>query len=189
MLFRSVDNSGNAPDRILLHYTIGGGNNYRICPDLFDLDLNGSYTFYMQAIFPIPEDRYVPGHGGTPDSNETIREEYFNNIKNNTASEGYTGKKYRHGKVFYAKLDRPKVTFNYHEVEYTGKNITYDPVNIYKVGNGSGIIGEIKPSRYENIEGNQGMEGMVYSLYEGEGNSQSQWKKLYYYDEKTMSCQ
>ena len=186
---RVVDNSGNAPDRILLHYTIGGGNNYRICPDLFDLDLNGSYTFYMQAIFPIPEDRYVPGHGGTPDSNETIREEYFKNIENKTAAEGYSGTRYRHGKVFYAKLDRPKVTFNYHEVEYTGKNITYDPVNIYKVGNGSGIIGEIKPSRYENIEGNQGMEGMVYSLYEGEGNSQSQWKKLYYYDEKTMSYQ
>jgi len=189
---RVVDNSGNAPDRILLHYTIGGGNNYRICPDLFDLDLNGSYTFYMQAIFPIPEDRYQEGHGGTPDSNDTIRDEYFNNIKNNTASEGYTGTKYRHGKVFYAKLDRPKVTFNYHEVEYTGKNIIYDPVNIYKVGNGQGIIGEIKPSRYENIEGNQGMEGMVYSLYEGEGNSQSnqsQWKKLYYYDEKTMSYQ
>lgn len=186
---RVVDNSGNAPDRILLHYTIGGGNNYRICPDLFDLDLNGSYTFYMQAIFPIAEDRYVPGHGGYADDNATIRDEYFNNIKNNTASEGYTGTKYRHGKVYYAKLDRPKVTFNYHEVEYTGKNITYDPVNIYKVGNGSGIIGEIKPSKYENVESNQGMEGMVYSLYEGEGSSQSQWDRLYYYDDKTMSYQ
>ncbi|MDE7359247.1 MAG: prepilin-type N-terminal cleavage/methylation domain-containing protein, partial [Lachnospiraceae bacterium] len=29
---RVVDNSKKEPDKILLHYTIGGGNNYRICP-------------------------------------------------------------------------------------------------------------------------------------------------------------
>lgn len=183
---RVVDNAKKQPDRILLHYTIGGGADYRICPDLFDLDLNGSYTFYIQALFPIAEDRYEEGKGGYADDNETIRTEYFNNIKNNKASQGYNGTKYRHSKVFSAKLDRPKITFNYQGVEYRGRNITYDPVNVYTTNR---LIEEIKPIRYENIEGNQGMNGMVYSLYEGEGSVQSQWNKLYYYDEQTMSYQ
>lgn len=185
---RVVDNTGKMPDRVLLHFTIGGGNNYRICPDLFDLDLNGSYTFYMQAIFPIAEENYVPGHGGTADDNETLRNEYFSHLSKKKPY-GYVGTKYRKGKVFYAKLDRPKITFNYNGVDYRGKNVNYDPVNIYTVGLGSGIIGEIKPTQYENVEGNAGMNGMKYSLYKGEGNKQSQWDKLYYFDEKSMSYQ
>lgn len=184
---RVKDNSGKDPDKIVLHYTTGGGNNYRISPDLFDLDLNGSYTFYLQAIFPIPEDRYVEGRGGYPDSNETIREEYFNNIKGQKASKGYTGTKYRHGKVFYAKLDRPKLTYSYKGVEYTGKNITYDPVNIYTVGVGSGIVGEIKPSKYENIvEDNSVWNKIANSLYEGEGKNLSDWNKVYYVDKDSV---
>ena len=179
-----VDNSGKEPDKVLLHYTIGGGNNLRISPDLFDLDLNGSYTFYMQAIFPIPEERYVEGHGGYPDDNDTIWEEYFKNL--DRKKHGYVGTRYRHGKVFYAKLDRPKVTFNYKGVDYKAKNITYDPVNIYSVGKGSAVIGEIKPTAYENIESNNGMNGMVYSIYEGKGSSQSEWKKWYYFDDSVM---
>lgn len=185
---RVVDNTGKMPDRVLLHFTIGSGANYRICPDLFDLDLNGSYTFYMQAIFPIAEDRYVPGHGGTADDNNTIKNEYFSHLSKKKPY-GYIGTKYRKGKVYYAKLDRPKITFNYQGVDYRGKNVNYDPVNIYTVGLGSGIIGEIKPTHYENVEGNAGMEGMRYSLYKGEGNTQSQWDKLYYFDEGSMSYQ
>lgn len=182
---RVVDNSGKMPDRVLLHYTIGGGNNYRICPDLFDLDLNGSYTFYMQAIFPISEDRYVPGHGGTADDNETIKNEYFSHLST-TKPYGYVGTKYRKGKVFYAKLDRPKITFNYQGVEYKGRNITCDPVNVYTT---SRLIEKFVPCKYENVESNEGMNGMVYSLYEGDGSVQANWNKLYYYDEKTMSYQ
>lgn len=184
---RVKDNSGKEPDKIVLHYTTGGGANYRISPDLFDLDLNGSYTFYMQAIFPIPEDRYVPGHGGTEDDNATIWKEYYDNIKGNTAAEGYTGTKYRHGKVFYAKLDKPKLTYEYKGVEYTGKNITYDPVNIYTVGLGSGIVGEIRPRKYENIvEDNSVWNKIANSLYEGEGDSLSGWNKLYYADKDSV---
>ncbi len=186
---RVVDNSGREPDKVLLHYTIGGGNNYRICPDLFDLDLNGSYTFYMQAIFPIAEDRYVPGQGGYADDNATIREEYFSHLDTGKPY-GYVGTRYRHGKVFYAKLDKPKVTYQYKGVEYTGKNITYDPVNIFTVGLGSGIVGEIRPTKYENIVDDSSVWNKMYnSLYEGEGNSQSQWNKVYYYDDESKTYQ
>lgn len=185
---RVKDNSGKEPDKIVLHYTTGGGNNYRISPDLFDLDLDGSYTFYMQAIFPIPEDRYKgDGSGGVPDDNATIWKEYYDNIQGHTASEGYTGTKYRHGKVFYAKLDRPKLTYSYKGVEYTGKNIFYDPVNIYTVGLGSGIVGEIRPTRYENIvEDNSIWNKIANSLYEGEGDNLSGWNKIYYADKDAV---
>ena len=184
---RVVDNSGKEPDKVLLHYTIGGGNNYRICPDLFDLDLNGSYTFYLQAIFPIPEDRYVPGHGGYADDNATIEQEYFSNLDLTSKSKGYIGTKYRHGKVFYAKLDRPKLVYEYKGVRYSGKNITYDPVNIYTVGVGGGIVGEIRPVGYENIvEDNSVWTYISNSLYEGSGSDQSQWKKLYYANEDSI---
>ena len=180
---RVVDNSGKEPDKVLVHFTIGGGNNLRIAPDLFDLDLNGSYTFYIQAIFPIPEDRYVEGHGGYPDSNETIRDEYFSHLSKSRPY-GYEGTKYRHGKVFYAKLDKPKLTYEYKGVKYQGKNITYDSVNIFTVGLGSGIVGEIKPVGYENIvQDNSVWNKMYNSLYVGEGSSQSSWDKVYYYDE------
>ena len=185
---RVKDNSGKEADKIVLHYTTGGGNNYRISPDLFDLDLNGSYTFYMQAIFPIPEDRYKgDGSGGVADDNATIWKEYYDNIQGHTASEGYTGTKYRHGKVFYAKLDRPKLTYSYKGVEYTGKNIFYDPVNIYTVGVGTGIVGEIKPTRYENIvEDNSVWNKIANSLYEGKGDNLSGWNKLYYADKDAV---
>lgn len=183
---RVVDNAGKQPDRVLLHYTIGGGNNYRICPDLFDLDLNGSYTFYLQALFPVAEDRYVPGQGGYEDDKATIEQEYFSHL-NASKPYGYMGTKYRHGKVFYAKLDRPKLIYEYKGVRYSGKNITYDPVNLYTVGVGSGIVGEIRPVGYENIvEDNSVWNYISNSLYEGEGSSQSQWEKLYYTNEDSI---
>lgn len=183
---RVVDNSGKQPDRVLLHFTIGGGNNYRICPDLFDLDLNGSYTFYLQALFPISEDRYVPGQGGYADDKATIEQEYFSNL-NTSKPYGYVGTKYRHGKVFYAKLDRPKLVYEYNGVRYSGKNITYDPVNLYKVGVGSGIVGEIRPVDYENIvQDNSAWTYITNSLYKGEGSNQSSWEKLYYANEDSI---
>lgn len=183
---RVVDNSGKEPDKVLLHFTIGGGNNYRICPDLFDLDLNGSYTFYLQALFPIPEDRYVEGRGGEADDKATIEQEYFSNL-NTSKPYGYVGTKYRHGKVFYAKLDRPKLVYEYKGVRYSGKNITYDPVNIYSVGVGSGIVGEIRPVGYENIvEDNSVWNYISNSLYKGEGSNQSQWEKIYYTNEDSI---
>lgn len=180
---RVVDNTGKMPDRVLVYFTIGGGANYRICPDLFDLDLNGSYTFYMQAIDPVSKenrDKYNKHEIGSviEDDAAAIKEEYFAHLDKKKPY-GYIGDKYPHGKVFYAKLDRPKIALKMQGVEYPlGKGITCTPVNVYTTNR---LIEKAAPYRYENIEGNAGMNGMVYSLYEGDGNVQSQWNKLYYY--------
>lgn len=189
---RVVDNSGKEPDKVLLYFTTGGGNNYRIGPDLFDLDLNGSYTFYMQAIDPVSKenrDKYNNHEVGSviEDDAAAIKEEYFAHLDKNKPY-GYIGTKYPHNEVYYSVLDKPKLTFTYKNVSYKGEHITYDPVNIYSVGNGSGIVGEIRPIGYENIvQDNSVWNNYTNSLYEGEGSDITNWNKIYYFDKETMS--
>ncbi len=189
---RVVDNTGKEKDKVLLYFTIGGGNNYRIAPDLFDLDLNGSYTFYMQAIDPVSKenrDKYNNHEVGSviEDDAAAIREEYFAHLDKNKPY-GYIGTKYPHNEVYYSVLDKPKLTFEYKNVRYKGEHITYDPVNIYSVGNGTGIVGQIKPCGYENIVQDDSVwNNYTNSLYEGEGNDISKWNKIYYFNEGTMS--
>lgn len=189
---RVVDNSGKEPDKVLLYFTTGGGNNYRIGPDLFDLDLNGSYTFYMQAIDPVSKenrDKYNNHEVGSviEDDAAAIKEEYFAHLDKNKPY-GYIGTKYPHNEVYYSVLDKPKLTFTYKNVSYKGEHITYDPVNIYSVGNGSGIVGEVRPTGYENIvQDNSVWTNYTNSLYEGEGSDIANWNKIYYFDKETMS--
>lgn len=189
---RVVDNSGKEPDKVLLYFTTGGGNNYRIGPDLFDLDLNGSYTFYMQAIDPVSKenrDKYNNHEVGSviEDDAAAIKEEYFAHLDKNKPY-GYIGTKYPHNEVYYSVLDKPKLTFMYKNVSYKGEHITYDPVNIYSVGNGSGIVGEIRPIGYENIvQDNSVWNNYTNSLYEGEGSDITNWNKIYYFNKETMS--
>lgn len=188
---RVVDNTGQEPDKVLLYFTTGGGANYRIGPDLFDLDLNGSYTFYMQALDPVSKenrDKYNNHEVGSviEDDAAAIREEYFAHLDKNKPY-GYIGTKYPHNEVYYSVLDKPKLTFTYNNVSYKGEHVTYDPVNIYSVGNGSGIVGEVRPTGYENIvQDNSVWTNYTNSLYEGEGNDISNWNKIYYFDTGTM---
>ncbi len=189
---RVVDNSGREPDKVLLYFTTGGGANYRITPDLFDLDLNGSYTFYMQALDPVSKEnreKYEKHEIGSviEDDAATISKEYFANLDTKKPY-GYIGDKYPHNKVYYSALNKPKVTYNYKDISYKGVNITYDPVNIYSVGLGSGIIGEIRPSDYESVWGDK-WGSITNSLYVGEGNDSTQWDKVYYFDEGSMAYQ
>lgn len=184
---RVVDNSGKDPDRILLYFTTGEGADYRVSPDLFDLNLNGSYTFYMQAIDPVSKANHKLGNHHQSDSNEAIFDEYINHLSP-TKPYGYIGEVYDYRKVYYSVLDKPKLTFNYKGVPYKGKPITYDPVNIYSVGSGSGIIGEIRPTGYENIVQDDSVwTTYTNSLYEGNGNDISQWSGIYYFNEDSMS--
>lgn len=183
---RVVDNSGKTPDKILLYFTIGHGADYRIVPDMFDLDLNGSYTFYMQALDPVSIENHKNNNHHQADSNEDIWAEYLKGMSK-TKPYGYEGDRYEHSKVYYSVLDKPRAIWEYKGVRYKGKDITYDPVNIYTVGKGGTIIGSVEPSEYENIwHTGRTQEKMTYSVYEGEGGK-SQWTPLYWFDENTMS--
>lgn len=183
---RVVDNSGKTPDKILLYFTIGHGADYRIVPDMFDLDLNGSYTFYMQALDPVSKENHKNNNHHQADSHEEIWREYLERISK-TKPYGYEGDKYEHSKVYYSVLDKPRAIWDYKGVRYKGKDITYDPVNIYTLSQDSNIIGSVEPVEYENIwHTGRTQEKMTYSVYEGEGG-RSQWTPLYWFDKDTMS--
>lgn len=183
---RVVDNSGKTPDKILLYFTIGHSADYRIVPDMFDLDLNGSYTFYMQAMDPVSKKNHELGNHHQADSHAEIWDEYINHLSK-TKPYGYEGDKYEYNKVYYSVLDKPRAIWDYKGVRYKGKDITYDPVNIYTLSQDSNIIGSVEPAEYENIwHTGRTQEKMTYSVYEGEGD-RSQWTPLYWFDEGTMS--
>lgn len=183
---RVVDNTGKSPDKILLYFTIGHGADYRIVPDMFDLDLNGSYTFYMQAMDPVSKENHKLGNHHQADSHSEIWNEYINHLSK-TKPYGYVGDKYDYNKVYYSVLDKPRAIWDYKGVRYKGKDIVYDPVNIYTINQDGIIIGNVEPSDYENIwHVNRTQSKMTYSVYEGKGD-RSQWTPLYWFDEKTMS--
>ena len=155
---RVVDNTGKQEDKVLLHFTQGGGANIRIVPDMFDLDLNGSYTFYMQVLD-------VPNDNGVTDSKAEIWDEYINHLSP-TSPYGYIGTKYDYRSVRYAKLDKPKVTLKYKGVDYTGEQVTLDPLNVYMYGPGNSIIsrGTIWPTDFYQIEKIKAAENLTFSI-------------------------
>lgn len=185
---RVVDNnSPETPAKILLYFTIGHGADYRIVPDMFDLDLDGSYTFYMQALDPVSIENHKNNNHHQADSNEDIWKEYLKGISE-TKPYGYEGDKYEHSKVYYSVLDKPRAIWEYNGVRYKGKDITYDPVNIYTLSQDSNIIGSVEPVEYENIwHTGRTQEKMTYSVYEGEGD-RSKWEKnpIYVFNGSTM---
>jgi hypothetical protein len=217
---RVVDNSGKQADKVLVHYTVGGGYDIRIVPDLFDLDLNGNYTFYIQILDPVSiENRKLYNEGKTDgkvieDDAETIWAEYQSHLSSRSPY-GYVGTKYNVTKVYSQVLQKPKVTFTYNGVEYKAKKFTMDTINVLDLGNGASVVSEIKPSRlgstwssdddkdndnedrygyeslgeddspYENVEANAGMNGMRYSVYEGEGDDPANWTPLYVFNGDT----
>lgn len=71
-----------------------------------------------------------------------------------TSPYGYIGTKYDYRSVRYAKLDKPKVTLKYKGVDYTGEQVTLDPLNVYMYGPGNSIIsrGTIWPTDFYQIE-------------------------------------
>lgn len=175
---RVVDNTGKQEDKVLLHFTQGGGANIRIVPDMFDLNLNGSYTFYMQVLD-------VPNDNGVTDSKAEIWDEYINHLST-TSPYGYIGTRYDYRSVRYAKLEKPKITLRYKEVDYTGKQVTFDPLNVYMYSTGGSIIsrGNVWPTDFYQIEKNKAAENLTYSIYKEEGGT---WKPIYYFDEDSMS--
>jgi prepilin-type N-terminal cleavage/methylation domain-containing protein len=179
---RVVDESHQTADRILVHYTIGNGNNIRIAPDLFDLDLNGTYTFYIQMLDPVSIEtrKKVKEDKGQPieDDKETIKKEYKEHITDN-AEDGYTGSKYTVSDVYVQRLEGPIVTFTYKGENYQNTEIR-DTIKFTELD--QAILGEVKPSNYENIyePGDNGHNAaMRYTVYKGEGDDPSGWEKLF----------
>lgn len=187
---RVVDNStvDPEPDRILLYFTIGHGADYRVVPDMFDLDLSRSYTFYMQALDPVSKEKHQQGNHHQADSKQEIWNEYINHLSTSKPY-GYVGDKYDYNKVYYSVLEKPRAIWNYNGIDYKGKDIVLDPINVYSLSVGNGIIKtkDVVPYAYENIwHEARTQDKMTYSVYVGEGD-RSQWTPLYVFNGESMS--
>jgi prepilin-type N-terminal cleavage/methylation domain-containing protein len=164
-------------DRILVHYSTDSGFDIRMAPDLFDLDMNYSYDFYIQILDSISYANLAKG-SKTPDDTATIKEEYSTHITSNPA-DGYTGSRYNVTDVFLMKLDKPMLTFKYQERNFRAQEI-YDTVYYSKLGDE--IVYDYKPSWFENIfnpDDTGQIDSVRYTIYKGEGDDRSNWVKLY----------
>lgn len=178
-----VDNSGEDPVKTILHFTIGGGADFRIAPDLFDLNLEKSYTFYIQALSPVSIDNLLYGDDHKVDDKDVIWNEYWTH-SNHEPPFDYYGDRYVYGDMYYGSLNKPMALWDYNGQTY-GKEqskMILDPVNVYMRSQDDALIGKIYPDRYENIwHYDRTLKRMTYSVYVEDKSGA--WKPVYTFDD------
>ena len=172
--------------------------NMWVSPDLFALDLQKSYTFYLQAIESVSKENYAnwqadggasTGGGVIVSSNEEIWAEYSAN-KQNVAPYAYTGTKFRFSEVYSTVLGAVEFSYAYNGQSYQGEQFTLDTFNMteHEFENNvpenilEGVVFEKDESKIPNIDANSLNTGVVYSVYKGEGDNASEWEELYVYN-------
>ena len=105
------------------------GWNMWISPDLFALDLQKEYTFYLQAIASVSEEDYAnwKSTGGVirVSSDAEIWADYSTN-KQNVAPYAYTGTKYKCSQVYSTVLGAVEFSYAYGGNSYLGQQFTLD---------------------------------------------------------------
>lgn len=176
---RVVDNNkpGVENHKIILYNQ--GGRDTRVWVDLFDLDLNGSYTFYIQVLD-------VAQRNGKEDTYDQIWKEYIGHV-HETVPYDYYGTRYDYRSVRYAKLDKPKITYTYDSMKYTGQEFTLRPVDISMVN--ATLVDRLQADKdgFVQVDANTAMNNMKYSIYKGEGETLPTWEKLVYFDKGSLS--
>lgn len=176
---RVVDNNkpGVENHKIILYDQ--GGRDTRVWVDLFDLDLNGSYTFYIQVLD-------VAQRNGKEDTYDQIWQEYIGHV-HETVPYDYYGTRYDYRSVRYAKLDKPKITYTYDSMKYTGQEFTLRPVDISMVN--ATLVDRLQADKdgFVQVDANTVMNNMKYSIYKGEGETLPTWEKLVYFDKGSLS--
>ena len=178
---RVVDNNNPGIENHKLILFDQGGRDTRVWVDLFDLNLNGSYTFYIQVLD-------VAQRNGSEDTYDRIWQEYLKDTSE-TAPYDYHGTRYDYRSVRYALLDKPKATYTYDGVKYTGQEFTLRPIDIYL--DNTMLMDRLKADEggFVQVDGNTVMNNMKYSIYKGEGSDRSTWERLAYFDEDSLSYQ
>lgn len=165
-------------DKVLLYYAIGA--DISIFPDLFDLDLQKSYYFLVQVLDPV-------GEGVTRDQIRNMESEIIADYNANLDDNGkYIGNKAA-SKQYITSIDNTALAFNYKNELYLDKSITYDTVYLANVHDT--IMPKIYPDYYDshNVFQDSIVHAVTYSIYMGDGDDMSGWKKLYYLDPDSLS--
>lgn len=98
-------------DQVILYWT--SGRNIRFYPDMFGLELNRSYQFYMQIIVPVQKKNIPENNAVNKDalweSDQAIISEYYGNLD----SVGkYVGENYYYSKLYYGTLTPPMLAIS-----------------------------------------------------------------------------
>lgn len=193
---RVVDNSGKGEnkeeDRLLMYRNAEKDRDIIVEPDLFDLDLNKTYTFVIQTIDPFAiEDKKNREENNaavviTPDKD--VWQEYIDHLSKSKYG-GYIGTKFDCSEPVCTLVQKPQVTYTVDGKSYAGENATFPDFQML-MDESTCVIGELTPSGSVNIESNHVKSAnMRYSIYKGDGDNPSEWEKLYWFDGKSMSYQ
>lgn len=172
------------------------GWNMWISPDFFDLNLQGSYTFYLQAMESVSiEDYQQWAKNGGRDTEGTVPvsslkdiwEEYAAN-KQSGAPYGYIGKKFRCSEVYGTVLEPIEFAYSYDNTLYCGEQFTLDTFNIVEHNIGNTQVNILSDVKFETTDGTKNIDhnslhsGVIYNVYKGDGENKSDWTPLYEYD-------
>ena len=189
-----VDNS----TKELVDYVVckASGWNIWVSPDYFNLDLQKSYTFYLQALECVSKEeheRYDKEHGTFRiSSNEEIRAEYEAHT-DKTAPFAYTGTMFKSSEVFSTTLEPAQLIYGYNNRKYCATPITFDTANVLakinvKTDNSSAGLNVLDGLKFyhgetQNIDPNAfTVDDVKYSIYKGEGDDPVGWTPLYVYE-------
>ena len=189
-----VDNS----TKELVDYVVckASGWNIWVSPDYFNLHLQKSYTFYLQALECVSKEeheRYDKEHGTFQiSSNEEIRAEYEAHT-DKTAPFAYTGTMFKSSEVFSTTLEPAQLIYGYNNRKYCATPITFDTANVLakinaKTDNSSAGINVLDGLKFyhgetQNIDPNAfTVDDVKYSIYKGEGDDPVGWTPLYIYE-------
>ena len=189
-----VDNS----TKDLVDYVVckASGWNIWVSPDYFNLDLQKSYTFYLQALECVSKEeheRYDKEHGTFRiSSNEEIRAEYEAHT-DKTAPFAYTGTMFKSSEVFSTTLEPAQLIYGYNNRKYCATPITFDTANVLakinaKTNDSSAGINVLDGLKFyhgetQNIDPNAfTVDDAKYSIYKGEGDDPAGWTRLYVYE-------
>lgn len=185
-----VDNS----TKELVDYVVckASGWNIWVSPDYFNLDLQKSYTFYLQALECVSKEeheRYDKEHGTFQiSSNEEIRAEYEAHT-DKTAPFAYTGTMFKSSEVFSTTLEPAQLIYGYNNRKYCATPITFDTANVLlktdDTSAGLNVLDGLKfyHGETQNIDPNAfTVDDVKYSIYKGEGDDPTGWTPLYVYE-------
>lgn len=185
-----VDNS----TKELVDYVVckASGWNIWVSPDYFNLDLQKSYTFYLQALECVSKEeheRYDKEHGTFQiSSNEEIRAEYEAHT-DKTAPFAYTGTMFKSSEVFSTTLEPAQLIYGYNNRKYCATPITFDTANVLlKIDDTSAGLNVLDGLKFyhgetQNIDPNAfTVDDVKYSIYKGEGDDPTGWTPLYVYE-------
>ena len=198
---RETGNTNKDQDQVILYFR--SDKNIRFTPDIFGADLHKDYDVYLQLLLPVDRALYEyngTAHNGksanqfqgTQDDNsyhntQVLVDEYFGNLDSNGA---YIGSKYEKTGQFFGSIGKPVLHFTCDGKAYP--NTDPNAVTKYSLAGGydsEAVLGAayLDKDATVNIDlkSMNRLEEIMFTVYEGEGESINNWKYVAGYNPDT----